>query len=245
MSASVINRTRLVQRLHAPSGSVDQPLSPLTGFTAHAREILRQLFTCDYMGSSDFEWGAIPKALKNMVDHKHKLDTDQMEIEVTPDPWAKRNAEGELERAKRSAGDEMEETGKNSDYFRKGLTMAEAQLARIIDPKPHPIYIIAPRKLMNYAKTFIAVEAAGNHRLHEPTHLRESFVGSSYNAKNIGWFELDNGFMFFSDWTMFDRVTQAFGLKHKIPAPLVAEAVVVPVRSEPAISATAPARNPR
>lgn len=44
----------LVQRLASKKGTAD----PSKGFNA--------FFSLDYMGSSEFEWGAIPKALKSM-----------------------------------------------------------------------------------------------------------------------------------------------------------------------------------
>ena len=78
---------------------------------------------------------------------------------------------------------------------------------------------VAPKGVMDYARRFIRAEAQRNndHRLNEPTNFHESLVGSTWKPRDqtdrtVGWFELDNGFMAFSDRVMFERAAAVFGI---------------------------------
>ena len=78
-----MKRSWLVQRLVTPMHvQGDSPLAKLGpnpfsfggglrngGLTDEARKMLGDVFDFDYMGSSEFEWGAVPEALAKIVDH--------------------------------------------------------------------------------------------------------------------------------------------------------------------------------
>ncbi len=62
-----MDRTRLIQRLDKPRGSI----SPFTfgiglkngGLSDEGMNLLKGVFSFDYMGAAEFEWGAVPAAL--------------------------------------------------------------------------------------------------------------------------------------------------------------------------------------
>ena len=70
--------TRLIQRLENPIGRA----SPFSfggglkngGLSKEAMDVLGDIFNFDYMGSSEFEWGAVPAAL-NFIAEQSSLKT--------------------------------------------------------------------------------------------------------------------------------------------------------------------------
>lgn len=66
-------QTRLIQRLARPTGSSN----PYAfggglingGLSDQAMALLSGIFSFEYMGSAEFEWGAVPKALQRIADH--------------------------------------------------------------------------------------------------------------------------------------------------------------------------------
>ena len=69
-----MERVYYVQRLNAPQNQVN-PFSfggeKLNGgISKESMQILKSIFSFDYMGSAEFEWGAIPTALNSMLEAK-------------------------------------------------------------------------------------------------------------------------------------------------------------------------------
>lgn len=67
-----MERIVYVQRLNKPYGK-SNPFSFGGGYingglSDEAMDILNQIFSFDYMGSAEFEWGAVPTALTSLVD---------------------------------------------------------------------------------------------------------------------------------------------------------------------------------
>lgn len=74
-----MNRTNLIQRLMRPAKTKEGALSnALEGFsfgggyrngglTSEAMDLLRPIFSFDYMGAAEFEFGALPKSLANIA----------------------------------------------------------------------------------------------------------------------------------------------------------------------------------
>jgi len=98
-------RVWLVQRLQKPhhfvikGKKVDNPFNfgggyKNGGLTNDAMDILREIFSFDYMGAAEFEWGAVPKALAKMAgDRKDfKKFTIILKSGEIEEPW--RNKKG-------------------------------------------------------------------------------------------------------------------------------------------------------
>jgi hypothetical protein len=67
----------LVQRLQAPTGAVN-PFSfgggkVNGGLSNEAMGLLKNIFSFDYMGSAEFEWGAVPTAIKALFTNKSTI----------------------------------------------------------------------------------------------------------------------------------------------------------------------------
>jgi len=62
--------TYLIQRLEKPKGFINPFSFGATGngiLSKDAQELLKNIWSFDYMGSSKFEWGAVPKALQKIA----------------------------------------------------------------------------------------------------------------------------------------------------------------------------------
>jgi len=73
----------LIQRLNKPLGNTNwnKLIKSMVfggglvngGLSQNAMKLLQKIFSFDYMGASEFEWGAIPKALKKIVENKETI----------------------------------------------------------------------------------------------------------------------------------------------------------------------------
>ena len=172
---------RLLQRLNPPIFGELSLNDMALGFDRGTITKLNQFFSFDYMGSPKFEMGALPRAMAKFMKH---YKSDEMvkylkTVEVDQAPY-------HYHRAPR-----------NSKYV--------------------SIWIVGPVAYMDNIVEFIESEAAGLHGdFDERTFLQEAVFDNE--AKNdgvlngnrrIGWFDLENSFMFFIDEKPFKEFTNA------------------------------------
>lgn len=75
-----MNRVWLVQRLEVPyDGYENNPFSfggglPNGGIKESLMAVIKYIFSFSYMGSAEFEWGAVPSALKALHTHKSLIN---------------------------------------------------------------------------------------------------------------------------------------------------------------------------
>lgn len=180
----------LVQRLKKPYGSAfggDNPFSfggglRNGGLSEETMDLLRNIFSFDYMGAAEFEFGAVPEALRKIVNNINDYITMSFTLpysQVKPS-W----------RDKSEKAPEGEAT----------------------------IYVICKKDDVGEVRVRIQHFAAGTEgiRLKELTLLSnvlrpsaEWDIGESLG----GWFELDNGFFFFTDKVMWEKTATLFGLE--------------------------------
>lgn len=220
-----------IQRFNLPQGTLDQPLSVPSGFNKKIREILGQVVQLDYMGSAEFQWDAIPNAFQALEANKRKLRADSMEICIFAHKYESEDIQRAVVRYREYVADQ-----ESKIHFEDDLAAAEKIKAYIDNPQPLPIYIIAPGNDIGAIKKFIDKDAIEPQWLAERTHFRQSFIDPS-KADTVGWFDIENGFMYFKDWKMFDRMAQLFDVKHSIPNP-----DADPKPSTPGAQATTPAQ---
>lgn len=91
---SQLKSTYLVQRLNRPF-KIDNKMASLLnafsfggglkngGLSDDAMKLLSSAFTFDYMGSSEFEWGIVPKCLQAIAKNISKYSTHEIEINKT------------------------------------------------------------------------------------------------------------------------------------------------------------------
>jgi hypothetical protein len=63
-----IRRTHLIQRLNAPTGFVEG-FGTVTLLSKYAKEILKYVCEFDYMGSSEFEFGSVPRTFERITQY--------------------------------------------------------------------------------------------------------------------------------------------------------------------------------
>lgn len=151
------------------------------GLTEEAAEMVYQIMSFDYMGSAEFEFGALPEAFRRMA--QQQLDVRIIEIaedDVAPPP------------SYRTPIEPIE------DHTYDGT-----------------LVLIGAKDDLDEIETRIRTWATEpfNPKLKESTRLASALRPSNrWDIEIVGWFELDNGFMFFTDREMADNVTQAFGI---------------------------------
>lgn len=184
-----MERSWLVQRLKKPWGRPgDNPFSfggglRNGGLREDAMALLRPCFEFDYMGAAEFEFGAVPEALQKMVEHGEHLIVSTLTIPLA-----------DIEQDWRDA--------------KSGLPAPEGEAT---------IYVICHADMVGRVHERITGWALPryNSDLKESTHLGPVLrpaEGKDYHERIQGWLELNNGFMFFTDSTMFTRVGQIFGV---------------------------------
>lgn len=155
----------LIQRLSQPRGGglVGELAESLSfggglrngGLSAEAMAVLRQLFSFDYMGAAEFEFGALAEAFGRM---------------------------------------------------------AKADLGAYIVNAGTPVYVLCARAQAEAVVERLTDWLTGTRpRLKESTYLEAAVAGEDW-CSTVGWFELDNGFMFFTDHAMWERTCEAFGV---------------------------------
>jgi len=87
-----LESTYLIQRLNTPHPGYDNPFSfggglKNGGLSEDAMKLLRPIFSFDYMGSAEFEYGAIPECLKyiakNIMDYSmHELKVNKLPVYI-------------------------------------------------------------------------------------------------------------------------------------------------------------------
>lgn len=197
----------LIQRLEAPHEQGGISIDPGLGFTPGVLKVIQEdLFTFAYMGSAEFEWGALPKAFREIqVLLKQKaFCVSQIEVDVThefsrvppkePDVFgpvrtpvyiiAPKDIEQNVQAFVSAVANGKERRLKASTYFR------EAVFKNVIE--------------MAYS------DEMRNRALGKPVDYIEGFDGRG--EKVGGWLDIQNHFFFFIDKEMFESTCQAMEL---------------------------------
>lgn len=172
-----IGLTWLIQRLKKPrknseGGVLINPFSfggglRNGGLSDDAMSLISDIFAFDYMGSAEFEFGAVPAAL-------HFLGKQASESNLV--------------------SGSLDLSGKSVYYM---------------CPKPYEAEVRT--LIIKLSKKPYAVNLKERCGLYESLNPR-----NEWDAKNVGWLELDNGFMFFTDAEMFEQVTKLFGVQSEV-----------------------------
>lgn len=181
----------LVQRLNEPMPAhallgKDNPFAfgggyKNGGLSDDAMDLLRGVWSFDYMGAAEFEWGAVPKALGAIAQAADAgtLEAWSFTIQLTavPKHWRDKT--------------ETRPTGEAT------------------------IYVICQDAHREEVEARIREWATANYglRLKEMPMLAQSLrPDPEYPSRTKGWLELDNGFLFFTDQTMWEKASGLFGL---------------------------------
>lgn len=185
---AALRETYLVQRLERPWGEAANPFSfggglRNGGLQKEAMALLKGIFTFDYMGSAEFEFGAVPKALTAI--YKVAVEGGLMSGTVLLT---------EASVAKVTTWDR-----------------SRRQLPLKADPI---VYFICPSAWEGEIVHRIIALAGGKGRLKEGTRLANVLrPDPAHEDRVAGWLELDNGWFFFTDREMFEKVAALFEVK--------------------------------
>lgn len=186
MTVKTMQRSWLVQRLNKPRG-VTSPFAfggglKNGGLSDEAMNILNQLWSFDYMGAAEFEFGAVPKTLERIAKDHKKLVAFSFDLDVV---------------------NEVAEDKWKGDYGDI--------------PVIATIYVMCHKDWREEVENRIrgwASERWGVD-LKETTRLASTLRPSTeWDGETVGWLELDNGFMFFTDREMWEKTCDTFGVEH-------------------------------
>ncbi len=191
-----MERTYLIQRLNTPF-ETPRSASPFSfggglkngGLTDEAHAVLRTCFEFDYMGAAEFEYGAVPQAFRKMAEMAEANELTTGFIEIDL---------SEIEQ------DWREESPKGHGV---GVVYVIGSISQMVEIESR-VYNLARERY--------------NRDLKEMTRLADALVPTPTSIKynrTAGWLELNNGFMFFTDETMFTNVATLFGLIESGPTP--------------------------
>jgi hypothetical protein len=190
--------TYLIQRLEQPhrrDGGIGAALLDAlafggggSGLSRKAHEALSECFSFDYMGAAEFEFGALPKSLEPFVHDHEKLRA--YEIALGPKEYA------------------------------DGFARRWKSKGRQFPAKPaRPVYLLCREGDREYVESVVRSCALNTERLKEPSRLVDALDRvPGDNVRTCGWYELDNGFFFFTDREMWQRTCALFGVEAPIEA---------------------------
>ena len=176
-----MKNTYLVQRLKKPYKS--DKVNPYAfggglrdgGIPEDGMKLIKDVFRFDYMGSAEFEFGAVPETLAKISENFEKLIGFTVHIPYEYKDW------------------------KNDDKI-KGI-----KPVHIICEKEYRAEVV--ERIKKFAKT-------DYNNTKERICLNESLANEEINDNFdiVGWLELNNGFLFFSDKEMFDKTCNIFDI---------------------------------
>lgn len=187
-----MKKSYLIQRLLKPivpaKGKIDISIFSFGGglknggLSDEAMKLFREFFSFDYMGSAEFEWGAVPKALEGIWNLRERYTAFRKTISYHYLSYEGKLSNPEHLRGKVEIGvicpkENSEEVvtrievWADDDYFKKGGQLKEV--------------------------TLFPYACSG-----KDTSIRP------YK----GWLELDNGFFWFIDDGMFQKTAELFGI---------------------------------
>lgn len=186
-----MNRTYLIQRLEKPLNPPEGHLlhgkdNPFVfggglnngGLSKEAMEMLRPIFSFDYMGAAEFEFGEVPKALSKIAQGAQDLVRGEVRVpneKMSMMAWEKR--------------------------MFQPLPKDGEVIVYILCRKEHLEYVQELVRDLIASKVLLKEDTL----LRESVMTRKD--GDMFNKRICGWLELDNGFFFFTDKEMFEKTT--------------------------------------
>jgi hypothetical protein len=151
------------------------------GLSDEAMKLLREIFSFDYMGSAEFEWGAVPKALEGIWNLREQYTAFRKTI-----PYHYLSYEGRLS---------------NPEHLRGKVEIG------VICSKENSEEVVTRIEAWADDDYF----KQGGRQLKEATLFPYACSGMNKGIyQHKGWLELDNGFFWFVDDGMFQKTAELF-----------------------------------
>jgi len=185
----------LIQRLEKPLRQTDGKVvaNPFSfggglvngGLTKEAMALIGKIFTFDYMGAAEFEWGAVPEALQKIAKNTSDYIAFKQQIKFHY----------------------------KKTFLKKGNDVRGSQTIFIICRKEWKEEVVkristkakgdfGKRKDNFTTKVYVGLDFA----------LGGTDI---YDKRIKGWLELDNGYFFFTDKEMFNNTRELFGIREE------------------------------
>ena len=221
--------TYRVQRLkHKPKSDWHARLSQVFGggmyqMSEGGWKVCQEVFDFDHMGAAEYEFGSIPNALKNIVDERADYRAWSFiikSVDVTPGWWRQRGMDAfrraEIQAAKRK----NEKPPRMSPKHKKEL----AEKAGV--PIPDATIYVVSNKAQDpkLVEKLIRMVNSGQIRPKSGASFDLDREPDSYAKDVIGWFDLDNEIMWFTDKEVFDSFIKLFEIGVSQEAPKEVEA---------------------
>lgn len=187
-----MRRTSLIQRLETPTGMIN-PFSfgsgalAFGGFSLGAAELLAKIYSFDYMGAAQFEDGSVPRAFGFLAEQASAWSWMGHTIPNPP-----RGIAAFL--TKRGMGQQGVVAGEHRGVLYICPTSYEDGVKVVIDN------LLTDERAMH---------------LHEYCGLKDALdaISQGESPRYAGWLEINNGFMFFVDFQMFENTKRLFGIQ--------------------------------
>lgn len=186
----------------------------MLGLSPDAWKLCQKIFDFDYMGNAEYEFGAVPTALKNIVTERADYRAWSFtikSIEITAGWWRQRAMDTYRRAEIKAAKERKEKPPRMSPKHKKEL--AEKAGAPIPD---YIVYVIS-HKEQNPAIVEALIRKVGDGKMvtkGAPRFILDKEPGG-YDDEIIGWFDLNNEILWFSDKSVFDNFTETFEIGAK------------------------------
>jgi len=146
------------------------------GISKDAMKLLNEIWRYDYMGSSEFEWGAVPESLQAIAKDIKNYIRSEIRVKAS-----------------------------QHDYTANAVVYCT-----------ETIYYVCNIKDKQEVEKWIAIlanDVERKYRTKEGVRLASSMCGEEYSTDIVGWHDIDNHYLFFTDKEMFDNFCKLINLK--------------------------------
>lgn len=201
-----MKETWLIQRLGPPPTSEwEAKATQVFGggmmmLSKDAWKICQQAFNFDYMGAAEYEFGTVPRVLRELAEFPTNLTAFSFTLkkhEIKPN-YSREIAWRDARRKELATAKAQ---GKRAKRAKKVLPQRESA----------EIYVICRKEHREEVEKRIRLLALEKLRVRDWTAFAQALdPAEEYDTNRIGWLEIDNGFFFFTDKTAWEKTKQIF-----------------------------------
>ena len=178
------------------------------GLSSDAWTLLQQIFDIDYMGAAEYEFGSLPRSWQAFVADRTSLVAFTQTLarkDIAPNPewqWRGREARRRVLAAAKAAG-------KKPPRARAGAYVSSMRNVSVFAS----VYVICRLDQQSDVKDRIAALAADELRVRDSIHFISALDPLTDRDHEVcGWYELDNGFFFFTNKMMWQKTARLFSV---------------------------------
>lgn len=147
------------------------------GISKEAWEVLSRIWRYDYMGSAEFEFGAVPKSLDRVIGLREENKLVKFEFNVI---------------------------AKRFNYKKEEYETGEAIVYSVCNENDKADVEKFVNQMAHYNNNLRTKEYVG---------LSENMCGIEHLSDTVGWHDIDNDYLFFTDKEMYDNFCKILKLE--------------------------------